>query len=158
MASLTRLNAAHNRLSSLPESFGALRRLRTAFFLGCDFETLPGVLGTLPELFMLSFKANRLARVPADSLAPSLVWLILSDNRLAHLPDSIGRLLGLRKLVRWGRRTTHEDNSAEAPTHTTITPTAHRRQLLESDMDTHLKKIYIKKNFAPLFILRHCTN
>jgi hypothetical protein len=60
---------------------------------------VPEVLGSLPQLGMLSFKANRLHTVPATSLAPSLHWLILSDNRLRALPESLGALAGLRKLM-----------------------------------------------------------
>jgi hypothetical protein len=38
MAGLKKLNAAQNRLASLPPSFANLKELRTAFFLGCEFE------------------------------------------------------------------------------------------------------------------------
>lgn len=38
MAGLKKLNAAQNRLASLPPSFANLLELRTAFFLGCEFE------------------------------------------------------------------------------------------------------------------------
>ena len=77
-----------------------------AFFLGCAFETVPPVLGTLPKLFRLSFKANKLRCVPEESLAPSIGWLILSDNELPSLPASIGRLTGLRKCMLAGNRLT----------------------------------------------------
>ena len=96
LPSLRKLNAAKNALSSLPASFAGLLQLRIAFFLGCDFETVPSVLGRLPRLFMLSFKANKLSAIPEDALSPSIGWLILSDNRLERLPASIGRLGGLR--------------------------------------------------------------
>jgi len=99
MTGLRRLNAAMNRLRDLPASFEGLTELRVAFFLGCEFEVVPEVLGRLPKLFMLSFKANRLSCVPERSLATSLSWLILSDNRLASLPESLGSLRGLRKLM-----------------------------------------------------------
>ena len=106
MGSLRKLNAAKNGLSALPPSFASLRELRIAFFLGCAFETVPPVLGTLPKLFMLSFKANKLRCVPEESLAPSIGWLILSDNELPSLPASIGRLTGLRKCMLAGNRLT----------------------------------------------------
>jgi Leucine-rich repeat (LRR) protein len=53
---------------------------------------------------MVSFKSNRLRRVPPESLAPSVTWLILTDNALSELPPSIGRLRGLRKCMLAGNR------------------------------------------------------
>mmetsp|Transcript_58451 Transcript_58451/g.132357 ORF Transcript_58451/g.132357 Transcript_58451/m.132357 type:complete len:684 (+) Transcript_58451:73-2124(+) len=104
LSGLRKLNAAHNSLASLPESFGNLRELRVLFFLGCKFEEVPPLLGRLPKLFMLSFKANRLRRVLEGSLAPSVGWLILSDNAIAELPRSVGQLKGLRKLMLAGNQ------------------------------------------------------
>jgi len=98
------LNAGGNALRALPASFGALKNLCVAFFLGNAFEEVPEVLGTLPNLFMLSFKANRVARVPETSLAPSLGWLILSDNAIETLPDSLGRCAPMRKLMLAGNK------------------------------------------------------
>ena len=40
-----------------------------------------------------------LVEVPGESLAPSLGWLILTDNRIARLPSALGRLSALRKLM-----------------------------------------------------------
>ena len=92
---LRKLNAAQNpRLCALPASIEHLTELRTLFFLGCGFERIPRALGRLPHLFMLSFKSNRLAAIDEDALAPSLAWLILTDNRLCTLPASLGRRRG----------------------------------------------------------------
>jgi len=38
MIGLKKVNAAKNRLASLPPSFVNLKELHTAFFLGCEFE------------------------------------------------------------------------------------------------------------------------
>jgi hypothetical protein len=48
---------------------------------------------------MLSFKSCRLEDIGDAPLPASLVWLILTDNRLTALPDSIGRLTRMRKLM-----------------------------------------------------------
>lgn len=48
---------------------------------------------------MLSFKSNKLESLCEECLAPSVGWLILTDNRLRSLPESLGRLSGLRKLM-----------------------------------------------------------
>lgn len=99
LPALTRLNMAGNALSTLPPELAQLTRLRIAFFLGNRFEEVPAVVGRLPALYMLSFKSCRLARVPEESLPPSLGWLILTDNQLEQLPASLGRLPQLRKLM-----------------------------------------------------------
>jgi hypothetical protein len=78
------------------------------FFLGCHFTEVPVVIGRLPRLFMLSFKANKLERVPEGSIPKSVCWLILSDNRLAALPRCVGECVGMRKLLLAGNRLTNE--------------------------------------------------
>jgi hypothetical protein len=103
---LTKLNMAGNDLTALPSAFERLTSLRTAFFLGNGFTTVPEVLGRLPALFMLSFKSCQLRDVPEASLAPSLGWLILTDNQLTALPASLGRLSHLRKLMLASNRLT----------------------------------------------------
>ena len=47
-----------NNLTSLPEEIAQLRRLKTLFFANNEFQSIPTVLGKLPELFMLSFKGT----------------------------------------------------------------------------------------------------
>ena len=52
----------------------------------------------------VGFKANQIARVPAQALPPLLRWLILTDNRIAELPESLGDCAGLQKLMLAGNR------------------------------------------------------
>jgi hypothetical protein len=96
---IVKINAPCHELSALPDSFATLSRLRILFFLGNRFVEIPRVVGQLPKLYMLSFKANMIAVVPEDSLPPSLTWLILTDNSIPRLPASIGSLTRLRKLM-----------------------------------------------------------
>ena len=107
-ASLEFLSLGKNPLRSLPETFHGLVNLRVLFFLGCHFTEVPVVIGRLPRLFMLSFKANKLERVPEGSIPKSVCWLILSDNRLAALPRCVGECVGMRKLLLAGNRLTNE--------------------------------------------------
>ena len=65
--------------------------------MGNKFESIPSVLRSLPQLYMLSFKSNRLTHIPEDALAPTIEWLILTDNLLEELPASVGCLNSLRK-------------------------------------------------------------
>ena len=98
------LSLGRNPLSALPDGFDRLVNLRVLFFLGCDFETVPRVIGKLPSLFMLSFKANKLSHIPEDAIPRGVGWLILSDNRLERLPERVAECVGMRKLLLAGNR------------------------------------------------------
>jgi hypothetical protein len=93
------LDLSGNALTHLPDGLGGLTRLHTLFASNNRFSTLPAVLGRLPALDTLGFKANRIAEVPAAALAPSLRWLILTDNRIAALPDTLTACSRLQKLM-----------------------------------------------------------
>ena len=92
------------QLCTLPDEMSGMRSLRILFSLGCSFTHVPPVLGTLPALYMLSFKSNQLNTIAEDALAPSLEWLILTDNELTRLPDALP--LGLRKVMLTNNRLT----------------------------------------------------
>ena len=103
---LTMLDLSGNRLRALPEHLPRLRALRTLFCSNNLFETLPPALGACPELDLVGFKANAIAHVPAEALSPRLRWLILSDNRVDALPETLGACRRLRKLALAGNRLT----------------------------------------------------
>jgi len=98
------LNLSGNALSRLPDDLPRLHRLKVVFASGNRFTTLPEVLGQCPHLSMVGFKTNQIDQVPAGSLPPSLRWLILTDNRIAQLPDSLGHCTALEKLALAGNR------------------------------------------------------
>jgi hypothetical protein len=100
------LNLTGNRLSALPDDLPRLHRLRVVFCSDNAFTTLPPVLGSCGQLEMVGFKANRIARVPAESLPPRLRWLILTDNAVEALPDALGARPRLEKLMLAGNRLT----------------------------------------------------
>jgi Leucine-rich repeat (LRR) protein len=74
------LNLGGNTLSSLPENVTEFKNLKILFFAQNNFEEVPIQLGELPSLYMLSFKSNKVKHIAPSSLAPSLSWLILTDN------------------------------------------------------------------------------
>jgi len=98
------LNLSGNALSRLPDDLPRLHRLKVVFASGNRFTTLPEVLGQCPHLSMVGFKTNQIDQVPAGSLPPTLRWLILTDNRIAQLPDSLGHCTALEKLALAGNR------------------------------------------------------
>jgi hypothetical protein len=103
-ASLEILNLSDNRLRSLPADLGRLHKLKIIFLSNNDFEEVPEVLADFPNLSMVGFKSNKI-RVLGENILPLNVrWLILTDNQLERLPNSIGRLEKLQKLMLAGNQ------------------------------------------------------
>ena len=101
---LQMLDLSGNRLRALPDDLPRLRALRILFCSGNAFDTLPAVLGRCGQLDIVGFKANAIEHVPAESIPADLRWLILSDNRIALLPGTIGACHRLQKLALAGNR------------------------------------------------------
>jgi hypothetical protein len=93
------LDLSGNQLTTLPDDLTRFARLRILFASNNPFTELPSVLGRMPQLEMVGFKACRIAHVPEGSLPPRLRWLILTDNRLRSLPSALGSCPRLQKLM-----------------------------------------------------------
>jgi hypothetical protein len=100
------LDLSGNELDGLPADLARLHRLRVIFCANNRFTRLPEVLGRCEALEMVGFKANQIDTVPAAALPPQLRWLILTDNRIATLPDELGRRPRLQKVALAGNRLT----------------------------------------------------
>jgi hypothetical protein len=98
------LDLSGNNLSSLPDDFHRLHKLRILFCSDNQFTRLPEVLGQCSQLSMVGFKANKIHTVPAAALAKSLRWLILTDNQISELPAELGRCTQLQKLMLAGNQ------------------------------------------------------
>ena len=98
------LDLSANALQALPDAFTRLQKLRVLFCSDNRFTELPAVLGRCAALNTIGFKANQIARVPAQALPPLLRWLILTDNRITELPESLGDCGRLQKLMLAGNR------------------------------------------------------
>ena len=98
------LDLSGNELDALPADLARLHRLRVIFCANNRFTRLPEVLGRCEALEMVGFKANQIDTVPAAALPPQLRWLILTDNRIATLPDELGRRPRLQKVALAGNR------------------------------------------------------
>jgi hypothetical protein len=100
------LDLSNNQLSELPADFGRLSKLKILFLSDNRFETVPTVLAECESLEMISFKANQIVTVPENALPLKTRWLILTDNKIQQLPDSMGDLTKLQKLMLAGNELT----------------------------------------------------
>lgn len=98
------LDLSGNALSALPDDLPRLARLRILFASDNPFTELPEVLGQCSQLGMVGFKANRIRQVSGNALAPTLRWLILTDNEIEALPAEIGGCTHMQKLMLAGNR------------------------------------------------------
>ncbi|KAH8646659.1 serine/threonine protein kinase [Xylariales sp. PMI_506] len=97
--SLEHLDLSGTGLSSLPDDFGRLKKLKIAFFSNCRFTVFPEQLASCAELEMVAFRANGMVHIPEDAFPPRLRWLILTGNKISELPRSIGACHRLQKCM-----------------------------------------------------------
>ncbi|WP_460418657.1 leucine-rich repeat-containing protein kinase family protein [Pseudomonas sp. microsymbiont 2] len=102
--SLEVLNLTGNALSDLPDDLHRLTRLKVLFCSENRFTHLPHAIGRCQALETVGFKSNRITRVDAQALPPSLRSLVLTDNALARLPEALGDCPHLQKLMLAGNR------------------------------------------------------
>lgn len=107
------LDLSGNALSELPQELEKLTKLKIIFASNNLFTHLPEVLGKLPSLEMVGFKTNKIKEVSEASLPTQLRWLILTDNEIEVLPNSLGERSRLRKLALAGNRIKQLPNSME---------------------------------------------
>ena len=102
--SLEVLNLSQNNLSSLPDDLHRLHKLRIVFCSDNLFTELPAALGACQNLEMVGLKSNLINNVPAAALPARLRWLVLTDNQIEALPDTIGHCARLQKVALAGNR------------------------------------------------------
>ncbi len=98
------LDLSRNELRELPADFGRLQKLRILFCSENQFTVFPEVLADCALLDMVGFKANKITTVPARSLNTNIRWLILTDNKIAELPQEIGNCHRMQKLMLAGNQ------------------------------------------------------
>lgn len=98
------LDLSDNKLSSLPNDFGQLSQLKILFLSQNEFDSVPEVLKDCPNLSMIGFKSNPIKFVPENALPLSTRWLILTDNQIEVLPESMGQLTELQKVMLAGNQ------------------------------------------------------
>jgi len=99
------LDLGNNKLSSIP-SLERLTKLKIAFFSFNLFTKLPDAFKNCKNLYMLGFKDNQIEFIDEDILPKSISWLILTDNKIKAIPNSIGDLIKLQKVALAGNELT----------------------------------------------------
>jgi hypothetical protein len=108
------LDLSNNKLDSIPKEISRLKKLKIAFFSNNLFTSVPSQFQECENLYMLGLKANQIETFDEDILPLSVSWLILTDNKLQYLPNSIGKLKRLQKFALAGNRLTSlPDSMAE---------------------------------------------
>ncbi|MDN3612188.1 leucine-rich repeat-containing protein kinase family protein [Vibrio ostreicida] len=102
--SLEILDVSDNLLTDLPQELRRLPKLKVIFASNNRFRHLPSILGQCARLEMVGFKNNQIVDVPNDALPLQLRWLILTDNEINALPESLGHRPRLQKLALAGNR------------------------------------------------------
>lgn len=109
--SLEVLDLTDNNLTDLPEDFYRFKKLKRLFLSNNQFDHIPKVLAKLPQLSMIGIRNNQIKTFEENSLPLSTRWLILTDNKLEELPQSIGDLTLLQKCMLSGNKLTSLPNT-----------------------------------------------
>jgi Leucine-rich repeat (LRR) protein len=102
---VTLLNLTGCGLKTLPAGFEtAFSSLSILFLSNNNFVEMPTVIGACKNLQMVAFKSNGMESIQPEAFQPHLRWLILTDNKIQIIPDTIGRCCKLQKCMLSGNR------------------------------------------------------
>ncbi len=109
--SLEILDLSNNQLTMLPSEIAQLPELKIFFASNNPFTVFPDVLAQCQHLEMIGFKSCQIKHVPENSFPPKLRWLILTDNQVEALPNSLGDCHLMQKLALAGNKLTELPNN-----------------------------------------------
>lgn len=102
---LSHLDLSHNRLETLPESFGLLFHLKTLILRHNCLSSLPASFVYHVKLEKVDLSDNFLRDLPDDlGRMESLTKLNLSNNRLKVIPVSLGNCKTLKVILAFGNK------------------------------------------------------
>ena len=129
------LDLGNNSLSSIPKEISKLKKLKIAFFSNNLFTAVPSAFKECESLYMLALKTNQIEAFDEDILPLSISWLILTDNKIKTLPNSIGKLSKLQKCALAGNKISRlPDSMAECKNLELIRLSANNLEVLPSWM------------------------
>lgn len=111
------LNLSGNQLSDLPDELRQLTKLKVIFCSNNPFTHVPEILGELPHLSMVGFKACNISTLSPNALPVNLRWLILTDNALSSMPKAIGGSQYLQKCMLAGNKLRELPDAMQNCTH-----------------------------------------
>ncbi len=97
--SLEIIDLSNNELTELPSTITDFKKLKILFLSFNKFSAFPSVLANFEHLKMIAFKSNQIKKIDENSFPISLKWLILTDNKIEEIPESIGNCQLLKKFV-----------------------------------------------------------
>lgn len=104
--SLEILDLSNNQLTTLPKEITQLPKLKIFFASNNPFTEFPKVLAHCENLEMVGFKSCQISDVPENAFPTKLRWLILTDNQIEALPNSLGDCHLMQKLALAGNKLT----------------------------------------------------
>lgn len=108
LVSLTRLDVSSNHITSLPDEIGTLTNLVYLRARANKISTVTPLLGQLTNLITLDLRQNEIEELDAKCFPASstLEKLLLTDNYLRTLPDSLIECTGVAELDLAGNKLT----------------------------------------------------
>ena len=104
--SLEILDLSNNQLTDLPIEITKLTKLKVFFASNNPFTVFPNTLALCKSLEMIGFKSCQIQHVPENAFPEKLRWLILTDNQVNVLPNSLGNCHLMQKLALAGNKLT----------------------------------------------------
>ncbi|PQJ84878.1 leucine-rich repeat-containing protein kinase family protein [Aliivibrio sifiae] len=104
--SLEILDLSNNQLTDLPIEMTKLTKLKVFFASNNPFTVFPNTLALCKSLEMIGFKSCQIQHVPENAFPEKLRWLILTDNQVNVLPNSLGNCHLMQKLALAGNKLT----------------------------------------------------
>lgn len=97
------LDMSFGQLSSLP-SLERFKNLQVAFFSYNPFTRVPEVLARCPNLNLIGMRGCNIDTFPEHALPENIRAIVLTDNRITKVPQTIGDHAHLQKLLMTGNR------------------------------------------------------
>lgn len=93
------IDLSGNKLTELPTDIYRFKKLKFLFLNDNQFTTFPESLYNLESIELLGFKSNKINFIAENAIPKCIKWLILTNNKIEFLPNSIGNCIKLQKCM-----------------------------------------------------------